>query len=1499
MSEMSHNQSLEVVTPSLERAAIAKEGFQSASSPAGHPRPAGSSSQEPAFPKRSLSSPISPPDAKRRQSSGQLGTPKKLNSYYKVRSGTKVDRYIPESAPPSRHCAQPFTLTSPSRPNGDIPLLRRSSAYQLRNDPWNGSPSLTNDVRGGPPDNVESLLRTSHLHGSPEVQTKNAASLPIVDVPGAPKGPKNDRTQFRMLTANQKQRPFVFVPVTCLPIALTTVEHLVRFFRRLEFEPEVLVDPCGYYAMFPPTARGVRDAERCYTTFNGRKLFTMYTLELELVSMTSQSLREEGGTQNLMDTRVRQIPTSNGRPSDSLVVSGPGQSFDRETESNVYRRDSADANISPLAIPRGVNTHVDEHHYHRRSSTNDIDPHRPSSLTDTPVIRFPSPQQSLGNSADSKNKISDLSSKHKVGEDSMSVCGDEANTMSGSPNRIDQDCNGNNHGIHSSTDLLAVQHRQRADDEVSMSSVVASSDVSSSKIVEKHCWSCKKSTAPAFNPMVRCNTCRRQYHETCRNPSLRSGQDASIWQCAHCIKKQRPLTKTKPKPNTLSVNVQNPERVATPSNGNLDRVRAFQSNSQGWSSQLHLQHQVTCSNDDQHEATPQLQAVTQDRAVDLDHPQPAKKPQLLESVALDAGPREGLPASAITVPITPVQLNATVLEELSDGSMSIELIETGMGQHTSKISAGAASEEKERSKSPEIPDTPPAEQEQDQEFLRQTTPTTPLSKAVHDAFGVESIGSSAFLTESNEDVTNAAATKPKGKVKCMGCGKMFFSASGAETCRACAVRNAQNDTRQTTDKQVPETPDAREESTSILQDADLSLPDAASTPVQVPHENHRSNSFIFGHSLPRPPTVTRVVNKTGSPKKPARPQPLTSGQQNHQPAIANAIVRQSTTETSYVVTGAVTKPSPAESSAVKTKDAAVREASLPSVRDSVRDAELVRGTKEPTARMGDVVRLPEEICPETVGHEQQTKTRLSEAESSDSEDDVPLASRRYRAGGAARKNALPMLTHPVGEAGDTVINDDISDAGLLEPSSIIADSPKPNETMGPPLRRQRTRNASFSIAAESEPSGTPGRSIADSNYAGSDTTPARKWGVPPKKYPFSYQQVLGLALINFPQNSATLPAIVDWIAATFPRYYERGEGKWERSLSPILSQNSAFTRQGGFAPYKWKVVPKFLPGYVKLWNDEETVALKGLHPLALRESDEAERLKEAEAKLAAEQAEREEKEALFIGTSIPEVPRKNAERDTASPLPEHAQILGSNAETNELDQQSAPPYTSERRVSMAARKSAHEDKTNLKGPKLGMFTPRTTEPQQKVALSTEQHSRIIDDDDDPFPFKGTTEPSMDLKFLDDFLDADTKLNSVKEDVFEARPDLHPDLLFVEPKPSLKLSERHKTYTGAVREIERPLPKHYKRPHLGRTSRINGTFGSNGFSQSRDALIIDDDGVDEYATIEEMFELPQEWVPMISDGQLAYREGVKNASGRLGRPKATYKVGYNFEGRIRE
>jgi len=65
----------------------------------------------------------------------------------------------------------------------------------------------------------------------------------------------------------------------------------------------------------------------------------------------------------------------------------------------------------------------------------------------------------------------------------------------------------------------------KADDEISVSSSAAFSDVSSrSSRKDSYCRKCPKdiaSNSPLHNPLFKCSTCHRHYHEGCAEPTLR------------------------------------------------------------------------------------------------------------------------------------------------------------------------------------------------------------------------------------------------------------------------------------------------------------------------------------------------------------------------------------------------------------------------------------------------------------------------------------------------------------------------------------------------------------------------------------------------------------------------------------------------------------------------------------------------------------------------------------------------------------------------------------------------------------------------------------------------------------------------------------------------------------------------------------------------------------------------------------------------------------------
>ncbi|KAI9811627.1 MAG: hypothetical protein M1827_005376 [Pycnora praestabilis] len=87
--------------------------------------------------------------------------------------------------------------------------------------------------------------------------------------------------------------------------------------------------------------------------------------------------------------------------------------------------------------------------------------------------------------------------------------------------------------------------RDDVSSEVSGSSCRTPSETSStpSNMKIRKCHICDKPQIPEFNPLVKCCTCRRQYHPSCHKPPIAQAGDVnahniSFWKCSRCVKKR-------------------------------------------------------------------------------------------------------------------------------------------------------------------------------------------------------------------------------------------------------------------------------------------------------------------------------------------------------------------------------------------------------------------------------------------------------------------------------------------------------------------------------------------------------------------------------------------------------------------------------------------------------------------------------------------------------------------------------------------------------------------------------------------------------------------------------------------------------------------------------------------------------------------------------------------------------------------------------------------------
>lgn len=77
-----------------------------------------------------------------------------------------------------------------------------------------------------------------------------------------------------------------------------------------------------------------------------------------------------------------------------------------------------------------------------------------------------------------------------------------------------------------------------------------------------------------------------------------------------------------------------------------------------------------------------------------------------------------------------------------------------------------------------------------------------------------------------------------------------------------------------------------------------------------------------------------------------------------------------------------------------------------------------------------------------------------------------------------------------------------------------------------------------------------------------------------EKPPYSYANMIGMALLRAPERRLTLAEIYNWIMEHF-KYYKRGESGWQNSIRHNLSLNKAFEKAGKSKDKKghyWKIV---------------------------------------------------------------------------------------------------------------------------------------------------------------------------------------------------------------------------------------------------------------------------------------------------------------------------------------
>lgn len=194
-------------------------------------------------------------------------------------ASTSYDSYRPPRGPLRTdsfdHHKEPPKEPSPAHRSSRISQGQRSSVTTM------GSPEIeSNDPRGRP------------LYVNPTWTKPTASSTTIIrarnevngvkDVPSGPAGPdvQTAETGHGPLPEHVRRSPHIYISSQHLPAKAKTITHLKNYLR--QHQPELVsMDDSGYYLKFPDSEKGRSRLEMCRKLYDGKVLFSSYTLVME------------------------------------------------------------------------------------------------------------------------------------------------------------------------------------------------------------------------------------------------------------------------------------------------------------------------------------------------------------------------------------------------------------------------------------------------------------------------------------------------------------------------------------------------------------------------------------------------------------------------------------------------------------------------------------------------------------------------------------------------------------------------------------------------------------------------------------------------------------------------------------------------------------------------------------------------------------------------------------------------------------------------------------------------------------------------------------------------------------------------------------------------------------------------------------------------------------------------------------------------------------------
>ncbi|KAF1990936.1 hypothetical protein K402DRAFT_389141 [Aulographum hederae CBS 113979] len=1227
----------------------------------------------------------------------------------------------------------------------------------------------------------------------------SATSHPAAMPPGSPTLP--------YLTEGQKTKPYIFISEENLPVKHSSVQHMLGWIRKFSVQT-ILIEPAGYYILFPENILGNTSAKACFHEKNGGVLFGQYVIHMELCLR-----EEEASCDGMLVPAGRRLVDD-----DKLQLTSDAR---RPRPDNLGQSDS-----------NGSNAKLDEQSTDvEQAGESTVD----SGLTPAAMPTVQLPLESLR-----------------------------------------------------TRELMQSHPRIPADDEMSTSSVLAFSEISSSA-VETTCVACKKTTSPVFNPIVKCKTCPRRFHESCRRPKLSPGMDRLAWQCVSCLK--RPKSRSSFAPRSTSSDVPSVPTSTAFGPTNTSNATKTLSRVETEDKLFNAEKQVADRRASSTDSDPERRALLKSpnpsetfRTV-VNHKsvlQSQKKCTICGRQIFNA--HKSLCASCSKQPAVNTgapQLDDSTVSE--DHGSPATLTPLGHHKKTEKSSwifnpnstAGGLHNRttKKIVRKPEEHRATPTPDWSSGSVNAICDPTTLANRD-----GASQDGDLAQNAATPTHIDQDSETKRK-----VGSKTPVVTGSPTQNLPTRVASGAQNadDDALMLDSTTTTVPPV-EARTDIGTERE---------PIHTVFTAHRGTDeglqTLTLNQL-RPDVLTDHVTSTDVDMQ------QESVHQTQAPAEENEVVMQDiqedcNDETELGVDTIV--------QSIR-KDIVMEDNSV----EPIFNHELDVNSQLQAASEAD------DFVPEHPVDDEDDSYSPKSRETSSGDDDtepeldtihvrptIPRKSAAFRP--TSKREPGGNLLRRLKNAIHKKSSEERHNFARLKRATDVIDK------KGPQLGHFETAAPVFKEIRSQSPSPTPKRAASTNGSAtytprSKSTAPGALLISPPKAWrprsiatPYTHAQVIGMALAYHPQNSMSPTEIRTWVAINLPAWYRRGEGSWENSISATLAQNSLFTKHQMIdetkRQYTWKL-PAARVQYFKDMFAAMPDVLAGNSTLRANPVNEA-------VKLAASRKSTK----LTDDTSESDIP-------LAHKTPRPARKI---------------EPTSKVSTPGGDRKSAMSESTNV-------LSQRTVPPAPLVSLRHETHAEYhpdIEGSDDEIqeelenPLLRASEPkkeTLSLDFLDKFLADDPEHNAyTKKDLFKARPDYHPNNMWFDPaqkmkeiaaRPPRKIDNASKKPLYHNRRL-RPSYAPWKEIEPGDTkvkvqdlaledsSDHEQAFSPTARTPRRNHTLSDYIAGEPrtYFSIEEALDLPEKMVPELVDGQLAYRE--LKMDGRSGR--AVFKVGKDRNGHL--